>query len=265
LREEFIFDKPHYERFNAAREASLLDVVPKLRETIGLSTVLDMGCGLGHFSGFLTGLGFSVVGADGRDSNVTEARRRFPSIEFRVADLQERSAQDLGTYDMVLCLGLLYHLENPMQAIRNLEAMTSKFLVVEGMCVPFHRPSLYLLQEGSGEDQSLGAVALYPSESALVKMLYLSGFSHVWRWTNVPKHPHYRSNLVQKTARTILAASRMPLNLPALARVPEPACPWDMWTTTLGRAIEALRQVRRFAASPWPHKLATLGRRADRE
>jgi len=62
---------------------------------------------------------------------VTEARRRFPHIPFEQADVEERAILELGKFDLVLCFGLLYHLENPLLAIRNLRGLTEKCLLVK--------------------------------------------------------------------------------------------------------------------------------------
>jgi hypothetical protein len=54
-------------------------------------------------------------------------------------------------------LRLLYHLENPMLAIRHLR--TLKGLLLESMCIPVLR------EEPAAADQSLTDIALYPSRS----------------------------------------------------------------------------------------------------
>ena len=40
---------------------------------------------------------------------------------------------ELGEFDLVLCFGLLYHLENPMRTIRHLRALTGQGLLLESM------------------------------------------------------------------------------------------------------------------------------------
>jgi hypothetical protein len=77
----------------------------------------------------------------------------------------------LGWFDLVLCFGLLYHLENPLRAIRHLRGLTEKCLLLESMCLPEEKPSMLLREEPRQEDQSLTDVACYPSEGSLVKML----------------------------------------------------------------------------------------------
>ena len=66
-----------------------------------------------------------MLGVDGRQENVEEAQRRFPQIPFRICNAQESALRDLGRFDLVFCFGLLYHLENPLIAIRQLCAMTA--------------------------------------------------------------------------------------------------------------------------------------------
>ncbi len=86
------------------------------------------------------------------------------------------------------CFGLLYHLENPLLAIRNLRGLTEKCLLLESMCLPGEKPSMPLRAQPRQEDQSLTEVAWYSSEVSLVKMLYRSGFSMVYRVIPLPDH-----------------------------------------------------------------------------
>lgn len=60
----------------------------------------------------------------------------------------------LGEFDLVLCFGLLYHLENPLLAVRHLRSLTEKCLLLESMCVPDNKPSMLLKEEPSEFDQS---------------------------------------------------------------------------------------------------------------
>src|SRR5207237_469295 len=90
----------------------------------------DAGCGVGFFSQTLVECGLNVHGFDARGENVAEARRRFPHIPFEKGDIVERAILQLGEFDLVLCFGLLYHLENPLVAIRNLRVLTKKWVLL---------------------------------------------------------------------------------------------------------------------------------------
>src|SRR4029077_42225 len=117
---------------------------------------------------------------------------RFPHLPFEQGDIEERAILEVGRFDLVLCLGLLYHLENPMLAVRNLRGMTEKCLLLESMCLPEEAPAMVLRDEPRQGDQSLSDVACYPSEGSLVKMLYRAGFGSVYRVMPLPDHEDFR-------------------------------------------------------------------------
>lgn len=267
MQEFRIFDAPRSKRFTEERVAFLRKVAPLFLEELKLETALDVGCGVGYFSAFLRGMGLQVLAIDGRDENVKEAQRRFPNVAFDVADVQNPDIQRLGYFDLVLCYGLLYHLENPFGAIRNLAALTKKVLLVECMCVPEKQAVLNLRDEGSGDDQSLHYVAFYPSESCLVKMLYKSGFPYVYRFKVLPTHEQFETNLWRKRARTMVAASKVHLKFSCLDLVPEPLNPPDPWRTTWAAAwtsasqlFQLIGRIWLFLRCPWSRKIEALRR-----
>ena len=102
----------------------------------------------GYFSALLQALHLDVLALDGRAENIEEARSRVPGVEFRLADAEDSAVRALGKFDLTLCFGLLYHLENPFAAIRNLFALTRKIALVEGVCLPWDEPTLGVLDEG---------------------------------------------------------------------------------------------------------------------
>lgn len=258
MQEVLVFDLPHSLRLTEARQSLLREVLPVLKQCVTLQTALDAGCGVGYFASFLHGMAFSVTAFDARPGNVEEARRRFPHIEFKVADVQDPAVCQLGMFDLVLCFGLLYHLENPFAAIRNLHALTKKVLLVESMCVANPLPTLLFRDEGQGEDQSLRFVAFYPSESCLVKMLYRAGFSHVYRFTLLPDHEDFRATLWRRKVRTLLAATKVHIDVPFLAPVPEPVSTSDPWRTGWAKVATPAFRLWRFLLKPWSEKVRSV-------
>jgi SAM-dependent methyltransferase len=240
-----VFDRPMQSEMREAEVDFLRRVLPPWQSALGLRTAFDLGCGVGYFSAMLRDLGFQTVGADARADNITEARMRHPGIEFRVADAEDPALSALGVFDLVLCAGLLYHLENPLRAFRNLRGLTRKLLLLESMAVPENEPYLIILDEPAGEDQSMGAVSCYPSEGAIIKMAYRAGFPFVYRFRELPDHENYRSGIGRAQARTMVAASMMPLDSPLVETAIEPKPSGDLWTTDPTGITRALRRLRR--------------------
>jgi SAM-dependent methyltransferase len=257
---QWSFDGDLTRDYTKVRQAFASEFLGHVRQQTELSTALDVGCGVGYFSKFLSDLGFEVVAVDGRDENAAEAKRRYPEITFLTKDVEDRSLPEVGNFDFVLSVGLLYHLENPFRAIRNFHSVTRKVLLVESMCIPGSVTSLQLLDEGHGDNQGLNYVAFYPTESCLVKMLYRAGFPFVYRFEKLPDEGQFHTTLWRKRSRTFLAASTTALRAPNLVLAEEPSyssiglsSPWatkmarrrDLWTRRLSQLrVSATRLVK---------------------
>ncbi len=258
------FDHKEYRKLIETRGETLRRVVSKLKPALELSNALDAGCGVGFFSEMLAECGLNVCGFDGRVENVAEACRRFPRIPFAEADLQDRAIRELGTFDFVLCFGLLYHLENPVLAIRNLRALTGKCLLIESMCLPEEKSTILLREEPRQKDQGLTDVACYPSERSLVKILYRAGFSAVYRVTPLPEHDDFRETPHHLRRRTVLLATFEPTDVAGFRFYPEPFESEDPWAKGPAARPALPQRIVRFIASPSRRKYITLALRARR-
>lgn len=108
------------------------------------------------------------------------------------------TAQDLGTHDLVLCFGLIYHLENPVGALRVARALCRRLCVVETQVVPgltgwvdygsyrFVRPLEGTVSASSTKPAKLTVrkppplgICLVPSVEALVWIMQRIGFARV--------------------------------------------------------------------------------------
>lgn len=256
-----VFDQSHYLELISARGETIRRTLAELKPLLQLSTAVDAGCGLGFFAEILHKAGLNVCAFDGRAENIDEARRRFPQILFEQGDLENSDIRKLGKFDLVLCFGLLYHLESPLLAIRNLHALTGKVLLLESMCFPDQEPWMLLREEACLEDQSLTDVAFYASEGCLVKMLYRAGFNAVYRTAHLPDHDDFRETTEHLRRRTILLALPHEVNLPGLAFVPEPRESGDPWRKRLSASSRISQRARQFLAKPADQKLATVKRR----
>jgi FkbM family methyltransferase len=258
------FDQREYRELIEARGETIRHVVNRLKPALGLANAVDAGCGVGFFSQTLAEHGLNVCGFDARAENVDEARRRFPGIPFGQADIEDRGICQLGRFDLVLCFGLLYHLENPLQAVRNLHAITEKCLLLESMCLPGESCTLLLRQEARQDDQSLREMACYPSEGSLVKMLYRARFAKVYRVTPLPNHDDFWETAEHTQRRTVLLASSIPIEVAGFRLLIEPQETEDPWAKKSAAQVTLPRRIRRFLASPMRSKYITLANRARR-
>ena len=83
--------------------------------------MLDIACNSGFWSLQCALLGAKVVGFDARGELVEQAKLikaivGADNVEFKVLDFWDMSPQALGgTFDVVLNLGILYHLPKPLR------------------------------------------------------------------------------------------------------------------------------------------------------
>ena len=259
-----VFDHDHYLRLIEARGQTIRQSIASLKHVLGLTTALDAGCGLGFFAQTLHECGLEVRAFDGREENIDEGRRRFPEVGFGIGDIQDPNIRKLGEFDFVLCFGLLYHLENPLAAIRNLRGLTRKVLLLESMCLPEVKPWMLLREEPRLEDQSLTDVAFYASEGCLAKMLYKAGFSHVYRADALPDHDDFRETPEHLRRRTVLLATGAALTTPGFTLFPEPKEFGDPWQREAGRISVLRRRVTTFSRKSGQQKYLALAQRARR-
>ena len=172
---------------------------------LGEISCLDVGCHEGFYSIAMAKKGIRrVTGVDVRPSNLQKARfvadvMGYPHIAFRQGNCEYLRAEEMGEYELTLFLGLLYHLENPMLCLRNINRLTKELCLIETQVIDeiegetewgarqWTRPYqgvLALIDESGefyAENAETGAtpLALCPSPKALTVMLRHAGFRRI--------------------------------------------------------------------------------------
>ncbi|KPQ38370.1 MAG: Methyltransferase domain [Phormidium sp. OSCR] len=87
-------------------------------EDLSRLRVLDLACLEGLYGLELALHGATVVGLEGRESNLAKARfsqevLHLDKIEFVCDDVRNLSRERYGSFDVVLCIGIFYHLNAP--------------------------------------------------------------------------------------------------------------------------------------------------------
>ncbi len=110
-------------------------------------------------------------------------------VEARDIDVHDLSPETVGTFDVVLFLGVLYHLPDPFGALARVAAVTRDLLVLETMTdLTFLRQPALTFQRGRSQPPSQyrhwrrdPTTWFVPNEAAVITMLEQVGFARVER------------------------------------------------------------------------------------
>lgn len=99
--------------------------------------VLDVGPWDGFFTFAAEARGANVVAVDyvDLDSFRTLAREFRSKATYVRRDLYEITPAEFGTFDIVLCLGVLYHVKHPLLALEHMCAVTADRCIIETFTV----------------------------------------------------------------------------------------------------------------------------------
>jgi tRNA (mo5U34)-methyltransferase len=101
--------------------------------------VLDLGCNAGFWAlaALRRGADF-VLGVDARRMHLEQAKLVFEvegvdaaRYRFVEADLMAADWAAWGRFDVVLCLGLLYHVDRPVELLARIAATGSRYVVID--------------------------------------------------------------------------------------------------------------------------------------
>jgi len=95
--------------------------------------VLDAGCGDGTYANDIKRerSSLEIVGFDPASEAVRVARSRYPHIEFVVGDVLRAETFPEGKFDLIILRGVLHHVLDPAEAIRQCAARTNALLIIE--------------------------------------------------------------------------------------------------------------------------------------
>jgi tRNA (mo5U34)-methyltransferase len=134
--------------------------------------VLDVGCNAGFFSTEMKRLGASyVLGIEAVPRYLEQAKLVRDALHLDI-DLRELSvyevAENLGTFDVTLFLGVLYHLKHPLLGLEKLAAVTKGTLIVESAIIPGSGPLTPGIRSYGGLAHELQFVENTPSVEAVL-------------------------------------------------------------------------------------------------
>jgi SAM-dependent methyltransferase len=165
----------------------------------GSLRVLDLGCLEGLYSIELAKRGADVVGIEGREANIAKARFAkkalgLDNVDFAQDDVRNLRRETYGEFDVILCLGLLYHLDaddvfallGRIGELSRRMAIVDTHVALSGRESRSHGGELYRgisFPEYAEEDSLWAAIgnrtSFWPTRASLVNALARAGFTSV--------------------------------------------------------------------------------------
>jgi tRNA (mo5U34)-methyltransferase len=212
---------PELPSVHATRE-ELIEPTVKTALLDGRARVIDLGAHEGYFSHRALDWGAAfVLAVDVRTVNTRRAKLlrdhygiSSDALKVRTASVYDLDADELGLFDVVLALGLIYHLENPIGALRVARALAKPggLVVVEAQLTRQDAPIQVgwgITSEYSGEAASWaarfeepevqentplaaygGVISLIPNRAALIQAMEVVGLTRI---AALPAAPHHNS------------------------------------------------------------------------
>lgn len=113
------------------------DLVGKPLDQIRL---LDLACLEGHYAIEFALHGAQTVGIEIREAHLAKARwvasqLGLSNVQFFQDDVRNLSARKYGTFDVVLCAGILYHLDAPdvLNFVRRISEVCTRLAIIDSM------------------------------------------------------------------------------------------------------------------------------------
>jgi SAM-dependent methyltransferase len=196
-------------RVHAVRRSMIFEML----DAVGLdrtAAVADLGCSEGYFSFEFAKRGSrEVFGIDARARNIEKAELvrdllGLPSCRFSIGDVFGANLAP-ASFDVVLLLGLIYHVEDPIGLMRHAATVARRLLIVETQLTKEQGPVAFgwgtpdalstrdywaMRREDPATDDlsSTRGFSLIPSAPAVVSVLREIGFRSIMQL-----HPNGRA------------------------------------------------------------------------
>lgn len=137
-------------------------------------SVLELGCGYGDLGAAFADLGALVTCSDARIEHLDVVQKRWPHLTTIRADLNRE--WPFGAYDVILHLGVLYHLEPTHESLRR-SCQSATHLILESEVCDSTSPDLVIAATENGYDQAFDGAGCRPSAARIERILTEEGMT----------------------------------------------------------------------------------------
>ena len=106
-------------------------VMLRKAKNLNATTVLDVGCGEGFTLLRLKNenIGQKLSGIDNNEQAIAYANKNYPELEIKKGDVYKLPYKD-NSFDLVLCMEVLEHLDKPLVALEELKRVSKKYVLL---------------------------------------------------------------------------------------------------------------------------------------
>ncbi len=201
------FDQTHYHEINDAR----LRHLESLKLDLTNKKSIELGAGVGDLSHFFSQTGNHTI-SEARDKNLLILNEKFNQYE-KIVKLDANNIDLSEKFDIVFCYGLLYHLSNPVNAIKGMSSICDDLLIIE-TCVSLGKELSInpIIEDVSDLTQSIDGLGCRPTRIWIFEELK-KHFKFVYLPKTQPNHQSFVKDFENVTDlglnyRAIFVASR---------------------------------------------------------
>lgn len=139
--------------------------------------ILDLGCGMGHYSNYMAQKGFKVTGVDFSSKMIEIAKANFKNIDFIVEDICNIQVLKNKKFDGLVIAYVLQHLSK--QEVLNLFKNLNQYLKPDAKILLFLREGDGLVEEIEPINDKFKYVINEYSKAEITRILKENGWKNI--------------------------------------------------------------------------------------
>lgn len=165
--------KGHYDDWTKSRMAAIKKYINV--ESLKNKTLLELGCGYGHNGNEFYNLGCKVTSSDANVEHIQNGKKLYSHIDFKIIDSDKNIIDE--KYDIILHWGLLYHLKEIEDHLKNV-CKNCDIILLETEVSDSDDDKFYIKTNENGYDQAYNNKGIRPSEKYVEKVLSNNDFKY---------------------------------------------------------------------------------------
>ncbi|MCZ2224453.1 MAG: methyltransferase domain-containing protein [Chitinophagales bacterium] len=160
----------NYSEWNNKKIKAILDFYG--HKFFYMKKILDVGAGHGDIGGFFSRLGAEVTSVDARQEHLKLIVKKYPNIKIIKSDLDGEWIFNGKPYDIIFDLGVLCHLLNVENHIRNICKSTCHLVLETTVCDSLDTSKIQQVNENKDAfDLSFNGIGSRPSTALIERLL----------------------------------------------------------------------------------------------